>query len=55
MQDEILSCANLEFFINEIITHITITTENDFEQYEFNFNKTIHVTIKKYEQFSEKI
>ena len=51
MQDEILDYANSEFFINEIITYVMIATENDFEQCEFNFSETIHITIKKYEQF----
>ena len=51
MQDEILDCANSEFFINEIIAHIMIATENNFEQCEFNFSKIIYVAIKKCEQF----
>ena len=55
MQDKILSYANFKLFINEIIVYITITIKNDFEQYELNFSKIIHVTIKKYEQFFKKI
>jgi len=39
MQDEIFNCANSEFFIDEIIACVTIITENDFEQCEFNFSK----------------
>ncbi len=37
-----------KLFINEIIAHIIITTENDFEQCELNFSKTIYIIIKKY-------
>ena len=55
MQDEIFNHINFKFFINEIIICVTITIKNDFEQYKLNFNKIIHVIIKKYKQFFEKI
>ena len=55
MQDDISDCANSELFIDEIIACIIIATKNDFEQCELNFSKIIHVTIKKCEQFFEKI
>ena len=47
MQDEIFSHTNSELFINEIIAHVMIATENDFEQCELNFRKLIYVVIKK--------
>ena len=55
MQDEILDCINFKLFINEIIAHVMIATENDFKQCELNLNKIIHVAIKKYEQFFKEI
>ena len=55
MQDDIFSHANLEFFIDEIITHNMIVTKNDLEQYELNVSEIIHVTIKKCKQFSKKM
>ena len=55
MQDEIFDCTNLKLFIDEIIAHVIIITENDFEQCELNFNEIIHVAIKKCEQFFKEI
>ena len=47
IQDDIFSHTNFEFFVNEIIICDIIATKNDLEQYEFNVNEIIHVTIKK--------
>ena len=54
MQDDVSDNISSEFYVDQIITHDTITTKENLKQEMLNLINVIHVVIKKCEQFSEK-
>src|SRR5205814_8131164 len=54
MQDDISDYSNFKIFIDEIITHATIATEDNLAQ-ELNVSNVIHTAIKRCEQFFKEI